>query len=552
VKKILSILLALGVILGLTLAAAPVAAQVDCPDDCTPIAIDDIAAGTPPDFCAGTASDYLLGDGVASITLPVTLVPGADSLSVDFPPGTDLASVVAAGVWVIDWTTLDGPYNPTAITKDGTHLEFVVPPGFLPLTGMLWAGDIITIQVDGVVNPTVAGDYCLYVDYKFDCCDPVQFDCVEYTVSPYYCTLDFVFDFSPTYAGLAPGFIPPFKACGQDGYGVDVIGVGWMTLFDLIIDDVVPGCHPPCPSAKLWFEVTKCPEDEVITFDDTINVPWVLDEDDIGVEKVIDATLALPDPCAAVTIPDMRIHFSSPGKYEILFHLDCPVPVCAAERFMADEPMPASVYQWKDALKIPLVRKWNLISFPLVPLVDPPVDDILDAYQFKSDILSVWYYDRCDDEWLVWPAGYPGGDAELETMEDGKAYWVRIKYDVANPPGTPHDGLWIWGTPKPTPPLGPSAYEVCEGWNMVGVTGYEMFGIWFGGFPIQDHNYLWNWWEFGFPEYSGIYGWDNDGSVTGTAQTWYSLLPFGNWLPFDFDGEGYWISFEHDGFIYPP
>jgi hypothetical protein len=85
---------------------------------------------------------------------------------------------------------------------------------------------------------------------------------------------------------------------------------------------------------------------------------------------------------------------------------------------------------------------------------------------------------------------------------------------------------------------------------MVGLTGYET-GFWGWGLPVFDDVYLWNWWSFGFPEYSGIYGWDPANLAYGT-QVWYSLSPFGNLLPWLYDGEGYWISFGHDGMIYPP
>jgi hypothetical protein len=547
VKKILSILLALGVILGLTITALPVAAQVDCPADCTPITIDDVHPLAPPDFCAGDVSNYFLGDPaippVTDIILPVSLVAEADWLVVDFPAGTDLTDVDALDVTVYSaWYAVSA--NPSSVMVNDAQLAFMVPIAFFPALPAL---DVITIQVDDVINTDTPGDYCLYVGYMFDCCDVIQFDCVEYTVNPPICTLDIVFDFSPTYLGLAEGFVPPFKACGQDGYG-HLEAVGWATDFDLNIVDVVPGCHPPCASAELYFVLTKCPEGETITFDDGNNPTWTLTDADIGDEHTIVAAVALPDPCAAVGPYPMWLHFSSPGKYEICFYLECPAVTCGpGEKIVAQECMPCSVYQWKEAVKIPLFRKWNLISLPLVPLVDPPIEDVMGAYAyFDTDVMSIWYYDRCEDEWLVYPAGYPGGDAELTTMEDGKAYWVRIKYDALNPPGTLLDGLWVWGTPKPTPPLGPSAYEVCEGWNMVGLTGYET-GAWGWGFPVFDDIYLWNWWSvFMMPEYSGLYGWDP------TFQTWYSLIPWGNLLPDLYDGQGYWIAFEHDGFIYPP
>ena len=77
---------------------------------------------------------------------------------------------------------------------------------------------------------------------------------------------------------------------------------------------------------------------------------------------------------------------------------------------------------------------------------------------------------------------------------------------------------------------------------MVGLTGYGLMA------PLAttlDGTYLWNWQTpLG---YGAIYGWD------ATTQMWWSLLPTGaQVLPNLQNGEGYWISFAHDGMIYPP
>ena len=59
-----------------------------------------------------------------------------------------------------------------------------------------------------------------------------------------------------------------------------------------------------------------------------------------------------------------------------------------------------------------------------------------------------------------------------------------------------------------------------------------------------DENYLWNWWDlmYAFPGYGTLYGWD------ATIQNWDMQTPFGASL---IPGEGYWIPFESNGYIYP-
>jgi len=114
------------------------------------------------------------------------------------------------------------------------------------------------------------------------------------------------------------------------------------------------------------------------------------------------------------------------------------------------------------------------------------------------------------------------------------------------------DGLWVWGTPKPVPPDSPSAYEMCTGWNMVGLTGYahplDVFNIIL--LPqTTDFLYLWNWFGFAWFDWGVIYGWD-----AAAPQAWFSVLPTvgPTFLPVLQTGEGYWIDFAHDGFVYPP
>ncbi len=177
-----------------------------------------------------------------------------------------------------------------------------------------------------------------------------------------------------------------------------------------------------------------------------------------------------------------------------------------------------------------LTGGWNLISLPIMPL-DTSIESVLAPLAFPYDLISVWYYDCCQDEWLV----YDSGDTSfqtLKTMEDGKAYWVRMRYPEeqhSDPSisGTYPYALWVFGTKAPMPPGVPSSYDVCEGWNMIGFRSME-------GMAPED--YLW---DFDPSEYGAIYGWDP------YLQDWVTnpdeLVP----------GHGYWIPFSVAGAIHP-
>jgi hypothetical protein len=554
VRKIISILLALGVILGLSLMAAPVAAAPVCPTDCT-LTVTDLLG--PPPFCAGGTSNYF----ISGITLPITLTAGTDSLSVDFPAGTDLSVVDYTGVFVGIFP-LDSAASLTGNKAGSTRLEFVLPVAFWP---SLPAGTPVTIEVDGVVNPTTGGKACLFVDYKLACCPAVQFGCVQYTIAPAIATLGFHFNFgvAPTmYTGIALDCIPPFKACGQEGYGHEE-AVGWVSDFDLTLTEDVPGCHPPCAAAKFWFVLTKAPLGETVTFLAPDAVVYTLVNTGVaattavGKVHVLDPTLALSDPWVDQTWP-LWIHFSSPGDYEICFYLQCPAgttcPNCGGPAIVATKCLPAKVYQYKDAAKITLTEKWNLISLPLFPF-DTTIQSVLGCMGGLNQLVSVWYFGQCEDpasDKGVWHTEVYNSTSKtfsgnLADLVAGKAYWVRMLepgetgYNAAAFPAT----LWVWGTHAPMPPASPMGYfDVCEGWNMVGFKP-----PWVGA-PLApttelDNLYLWNF-NTGVMDtvhYGLIYDW-----VEGVPGDWQAWAPGALTMN---PGEGYWIPFDGNGEIYP-
>jgi len=179
---------------------------------------------------------------------------------------------------------------------------------------------------------------------------------------------------------------------------------------------------------------------------------------------------------------------------------------------------------------VSLMGGWNLISLPIVPF-DTSIESVLSSLAFPYDLVSVWYYDCCEDEWLVYVNGYTTFNT-LKTMEDGKAYWILMRYpdEQHRDPavsGTYPYTLWVFGMKAPMPPGLPSSYDVCTGWNMVGFRSVE---------DMAPEDYLE---AFSPSEYGAIYGWDP------YLQDWVTnpdkLLP----------GYGYWIPFSVAGAIQP-
>jgi hypothetical protein len=196
---------------------------------------------------------------------------------------------------------------------------------------------------------------------------------------------------------------------------------------------------------------------------------------------------------------------------------------------IAERCIDFEVHQWKDAGKIVLQEKWNLISLPLVPF-DTDIDVLLASLPAEAldadgtdDLISIWNYDRCADVWTM----YAGGG--LTDMVDGDSYWVRMSYPMGN------YTWWVWGTERAMPPAAPSVYPMCAGWNMFGFTSLtdDLF-----------QSYLWN--LDGTANEPLVYGWDNTGDWT--TSDWL-IKNTGDTLV---SGQGFWGYFPAAGNIVPP
>jgi hypothetical protein len=479
--------------------------------------------------CAGAAANYTI-----NFTAPVTLTPGNDKLSFTFGNGTSLAGVNATDV------TVSGVGSPSSINATGTHIEFPVPGGAL-----IFAGTVISVKINDVVNPA-GGSYSLVLDYQLVCCGAVDFCTISYKIKLATAKYALMVDFGPTYPGIAQDFVPPFKACGQvaDGnYSTVQIGSLWFDQFNLIVKLTDAGCAPPCANATLSVNLVTIPTG-VTSPKVTLNVS--------GETFVLNATgaknftLGVTLNATGNTTLASLLHFDTPGKgYEINFKLYCPatpmgncdsIPPCQAgvPTLVAEKTYKFDVYQWKDAAKITLKEKWNLISLPLVPLVDPPVATTLASIPAADllNIVSIWHYNCDTGKWALWPTPGAGQDT-LAELKDGEAYWVRVKYPIA--PLDPICGnitWWVWGTAKPMPPAAPAQYPVCDGWNMVGFLGLA---------PLTPAAYLWNWTAGTYV----VYGWDQN---CWYLQGWNLINGAETLKP----GQGYWMAFNGAGAIYVP
>ncbi len=512
-RKIFSILLALGLLVSMSLVTMPALADEDlCEAD---VVVTEPCAGEEATYCITFDSKY-------------TMLVGNDVFVIQFPEGTEFDEDMEVTVSVDGGATEDADY-----LVNGLLVTVKIPSGIA-------AGGEVTICLDGVINPEEVGEYTLYIWVDMLCC-PIELICKgEYTIKPAVSTYKFALDFDPTYPGIAPGFIPPFKACGQEapsfpGESTDPDFTGLrMARFNVMLETDVEGCEG-YDAVRVAFEFVSGPEDAVISLELFQTVPaaavfgWELEEEDIGYWGP-PAGFPLPAEYEASTLGG--VHFDTVGEYVIHFYL-----WDVEEEEMIGEPyeVVAIVHQWKDAASIDLDPKWNLVSLPLVPF-DGTIESILAPLPDPDQVKSIWHYDRCADDWGMWA---PAINATLEELEEARGYWFRML--KADEEGFEPDGqtLWVFGTKRPMPEYGPGSYPVCEGWNMVG-----FLPEYAGGYPQNKpaEDYFWNFYTFtGAPEFGLVYGWNS------AVQDWNVQAHADDLEP----GEGYWIAFERDGIVYP-
>jgi len=507
VRKIISILVALGLVLGLSVMATPVSANVTTP------------AVTLTSNCACAVANYTI---VFNTT--ASLTEGVHSVCIEFPAGTTVPTSFATGAITIGGS----PVFASEVTVTGLKVCFLVPTDF--------AAGPITVVVSGIGNPCVAGPYTLKVNTT-RAPDVTPVVSAPYTIVPAISVYDFTWDSNPTYPGIAVGFVPPFKACGQAGYpgAVEFATGKFQNAFNLTLAPATVGCNPPC-SQNVTINVTlaAAPAGSTVTLNLSGAFPFGGTLTPAAPSYVISADVPLGVNTTYVWTG--LIHFDTVGTYQICFDVICPAgalvcPVCSSAATVIDHScFDFKVYQWKDAAKITLQEKWNLISLPLVPLVGASanINDLLLSIPAadRAKILSIWNYDRCTDKW----ATFGNGQSSLTTMVDGDAYWVRVTYPITSPL-CGNISWWVFGTEKPMPPASPAQYPVCDGWNMVGFLGTA---------SSTPAAYLWNW-AGNMPV---IYGW-NQGCWT--VQDW-ELIDVETLDP----GQGYWMAFNGGGAVYVP
>lgn len=109
---------------------------------------------------------------------------------------------------------------------------------------------------------------------------------------------------------------------------------------------------------------------------------------------------------------------------------------------------------------VSLSKGWNLVSFPVDPMVGGAVAAISDVFASVPSVSAVWSYRSQNGEWLAyWPSN--PDQSTLSAVEAGYGYWVQYTDDV------PlvffgYGELFLEG------PNAPPSAELSAGWNLIG------------------------------------------------------------------------------------
>ncbi len=182
----------------------------------------------------------------------------------------------------------------------------------------------------------------------------------------------------------------------------------------------------------------------------------------------------------------------------------------------------------KNLFAMPAYPEDEAIEVVLADLFEEAEDTAGDAVPFT---FSVWYWDACDAEWIIYASDTSFDD--LETIEPGKSYWIKVNYGIC---------FYFKGVAYPDDQGPPAKFcWYCPCWNMVGVPSTV---------AINASDFLKN--TLLPPFYTqyavvAIYEWDGANYVD---LGWNGQ--FGNEALLDADGEGYWMAFIEGACIIPP
>ena len=364
-KKVISIIVALALMLSLGIAATPVLADVTVPTvEVDPAVVNEVASYT------------------ITFNITSTLAGGA-TVSVRFPTGTTVPAT--------------STYQPGDITVQGwpiSHGDIVVSGQVVTITlpdpiGAIAQVTVVFTKDAGIKNPTVPkSDYTLEVktSKETNWVTSQQFSIPLPDKSSYefvYAPPALISKGSPAEVGVTL----KTKVLGSAGY----------------------------PQARIDFSKDSGPGN--VTFQAKYGETWS-DESSSG-SWPPSSTFDLKANHNQTI--QFKLTFSEVGVYTLSFS----VVDVATNGTLVFEDKPTLACAGVTEV-VELKEGWNLVSLPIIP-VNSAITEVLAG--IMDDVKSVWYYNpTVTDPSKRWQSYVPGPTTPtLTKIEDGKAYWIDMK-----------------------------------------------------------------------------------------------------------------------------
>ena len=368
-KKVISIIVALALVLGLSIAATPVLADVTVPKvDVDPAVVSVVAS--------------------YSITFNITSTLGTGAtVSVKFPTGT---TVPAKSTYQTGDITVQG--------WDVSHGDIAVSGQVVTITlreGIGAIGEVIVVFTKdaGITNPTTPKSY----------------------------TLEVMTSKEPKYVTSQPYPIPlPEKSEYQFVYAPPaLISEGSAAEVGVTLKTKVLG-KAGYPEARIHFSEHSGPGS--VDFSVWYGGSWSSPA----------PSGSYPSPSGTFDLKDnhdetfqFRLTFSEVGVYTLSFTV-VDVTTNATVSVLGGKPTFACAGVTEVVV---LTEGWNLVSLPIIPdesAIATVLAGIGPTWQEKVE--SVWYYDptftNASDRWRSYKPGQT--NPRLTKIEDGKAYWINM------------------------------------------------------------------------------------------------------------------------------
>ena len=227
----------------------------------------------------------------------------------------------------------------------------------------------------------------------------------------------------------------------------------------IVSSDTTPPVIHPSPAITYPFALASARSGDTVTISATVT-------DDVGVTSVVATCVGFTGAVSMLdngVAPDVTLGDTIFTGTATVASVTSTITITAKDaktNTATDTSLSLVVDPDITGVVINLSPGWNFISLPLIPGVPENTDiaSVLSGVVNIANVTRVDYYYNTGTS-TGWQTYVPGAGGTLETMEDGKGYWIWM---------SAADTLTVKGRIMPAAPAVPHTYPVYAGWNAIG------------------------------------------------------------------------------------